>query len=274
MVIKQSKALPSDILISVFANLSFAERRLTIPLVCKHWRAITQGPSPIWEDCEIFHDSSSRKLALDRAQVIRWLGKHAEAVRQLKLCVNQDTRPGDWPQSVAGLVALMSNLQILELDAKGFFLAAKDMRALSCLTSLRKMQLRLGTSAEAFSQPAVTEPLRHLTALESLAFDLNVHSNSLQLSEDLTHLNLKGLTYLELGSNGLSQLPFGPYLEQLQILDITDNGTLEDVGCLAAATSLHTLALGEDAPVQRSSLAALLPTDCVIVDDPLMIEDD
>lgn len=76
--------------------------------------------------------------------------------------------------------------------------------------------------------------------------------------------SLSSLTALELQSNWLEHLPAGPYLEHLQEFDISGNEDLATLSCLAAATSLQTLILGQLTPVDNRALAAVLPPTCYI----------
>lgn len=41
--------IPDAVLLHVFAALPPAQRR-SLPLVCRRWRAICEGPSELWED--------------------------------------------------------------------------------------------------------------------------------------------------------------------------------------------------------------------------------
>ena len=76
--------------------------------------------------------------------------------------------------------------------------------------------------------------------------------------------SLTGLTNLDICSNWLTELPAGSYLKHLVTMEVSGNEELADLSCLAAATCLRTLILGQITQVDSSALAAVLPPTCTI----------
>ena len=155
-------------------------------------------------------------------QVKRWLGKRGPAVHKLNLFIHTGDLRQTWPQDATGLLSLVPNLQSLEMYDRGeFFAAAEDMKFIGQLTGLQHLQLSLGLHELSFSQPATSEPLRHLASLESLSLHLGTYERgtAIRLSQHLA--DLSRLTHLAVSGCGPHNLrELIPQLTSLRSLSI------------------------------------------------------
>lgn len=161
-----------------------------------------------------------------------WLTKRGRAVRALKADLwDFDKSSPSWSGGAAGLLALTPNLRSLHIhDDCGFFQKDSALACLSHLTGLRRLNLTLDSLTMSFMRPAASDPLRHLTALESLTLCLAICGPSFQVSEHLTALCQLTFLSLEGAHDGLDDgaialtVPMLPSLKHLVLGGYLDKG--------------------------------------------------
>ena len=124
------------------------------------------------------------------AQVVRWLSKHGQAVLHLEITIKDTDEPQQvWARGAVALFSLTPNLHTLEIkDQCDFLNPQHDLRCLRDLTCLQTLQLTSEDWTD-LSHTSSIEPLRHLTALESLLLSVDLGSSlHFQLSHHLTDL--------------------------------------------------------------------------------------
>jgi hypothetical protein len=62
------QGLPADVLLQIFAFLNPKAQRETLPLVCRHWQEVLQGPVALWRHLELDFPAAM-DLGLDRARL-------------------------------------------------------------------------------------------------------------------------------------------------------------------------------------------------------------
>ncbi|DBA72783.1 TPA: hypothetical protein ACH3X2_010173 [Trebouxia sp. C0005] len=118
------QGLPTDVLLQIFAFLNTKAQRETLPLVCRHWQEVLQGPVALWRHLELDFPAAmdlgldgarltpSRRFQARMSAVLQWLAPRSAAVRSLRLrASNHDGRkdlvsPISWAQ----FVPLLNNI--------------------------------------------------------------------------------------------------------------------------------------------------------------------
>ena len=62
------QSLPADVLLQIFASLSPKAQRETLPLVCRQWHEVLQGPVALWRHLELDFPAAM-DLGLDGARL-------------------------------------------------------------------------------------------------------------------------------------------------------------------------------------------------------------
>ena len=62
------QGLPADVLLQIFAFLNLKTQRETLPLVCRHWQEVLQGPVALWRHLELDFPAAM-DLGLDGARL-------------------------------------------------------------------------------------------------------------------------------------------------------------------------------------------------------------
>lgn len=62
------QGLPADVLLQIFAFLNPKAQRETLPLVCRHWQEVLQGPVALWRHLELDFPAAM-DLGLDGARL-------------------------------------------------------------------------------------------------------------------------------------------------------------------------------------------------------------
>lgn len=62
------QGLPTDVLLQIFAFLNTKAQRETLPLVCRHWQEVLQGPVALWRHLELDFPAAM-DLGLDGARL-------------------------------------------------------------------------------------------------------------------------------------------------------------------------------------------------------------
>ncbi|KAL3136894.1 hypothetical protein ABBQ32_006503 [Trebouxia sp. C0010 RCD-2024] len=118
------QALPADILLHIFAFTHPKAQREVLPLVCRQWQEVLQGPVALWRHLELDFPAAmdlgldgsslapSRSFQARMAAVLTWLAPRSAAVRSLRLRASDSNGRKDLvsPVSWAQFVPLLNNI--------------------------------------------------------------------------------------------------------------------------------------------------------------------
>lgn len=239
-----------------------------LPLVCKRWRHLTQGPSPVWDTVVVEPPIVASAHKIHHDAVIRWVANRAKAIRELRLRLfdykeTHDFAPGNFAQLFQVLAHKLKGLHVLKC---GHVLKPEAFGTMSVLAGLETLSIRSwdegdeGVPAAAFGWITALQCLSSVTLeMELIGFpealaqltnlrEINLHKcRCLELPACVSDLKvLKSLSMLDCSMQRLSPSVCG--LRSLEVLNVGMNelGQLHDESLpqqLSALTKLRQLAL-------------------------------
>lgn len=162
------QGLPEELLVKIFKQLAFAERRSVLPLVCKEFHQLTERSTDLWasvtlNDSEEGHAfrtlqragltggvlvSETHRRIVKRVTVLQWFQKHSSVISEVSVACDCDSdAEADimFDIKVGGLTAMLlgvrETLTHLSVTDSGLIKSQPFLSDLSWLASLRVLDL-------------------------------------------------------------------------------------------------------------------------------------
>ncbi|KAL3145630.1 hypothetical protein ABBQ32_003174 [Trebouxia sp. C0010 RCD-2024] len=248
--------LPDVLLLQVLASTKSngLARRQVLPLVCKKWRALLQGPSLLWEEIVLdFCDKEKSYQRLLRTAIQTWLKPRASSIKSLTLKNSSIDPTHTFAREGSPLAALfcivapsLTSLQVVNCNDIFNQSALEDLKLFTQLTKLHIVDIRHRYPTYSY------DSLSSLTSLQDIRIAMDTDYESVLTTSCLSALPsallaLTRLTSLSLASQGLTDIPDGvSALSNLEILRLDNCKGMKNIPArLSSLKSLRELSLDD-----------------------------